>query len=307
MEKEAAAIVEALHYWRYLLLRRKFQWSQIRKVFYSCMTKVPDPKLKNDKIARWPIKLLQLIFNMKYRPGKENSVADTFSRIAAVNNPLSTFRELHENPCHSRMTRLAHFVRTRNLPFSHEQVKVVTDSRGSCQYFKPKFIKGEPGKLVQAILPFQKLNVDFKGPLPIYANGNSYLLTIIDEYTKFPFAFACQDMTTKTVIQSYNNLFSIFGMPDMVHTDRVNDFMSSDMKQYLHSKGVATSNTSRYNPSDNGQVEQLNGTLWKAIEVTLHSRKMKQSEWELVIPDAWHFIRSLFCMATNTTPYERGY
>ena len=67
-------------------------------------------------------------------------------------------------------------------------------------------------------------------------------------------------------------------MPDMIHTDKANDFMISNMKQYLHCKGVATSNTSRYNPHGNGQVGQLNGTLWKAIEVTLHSRKMKLSK-----------------------------
>ena len=41
----------------------------------------------------------------------------------------------------------------------------------------------------------------------------------------------------------------------MIHTDRANDFMSSDMKQTLQSKGVATLNTSRYNPWGNGQVE----------------------------------------------------
>ena len=46
------------------------------------------------------------------------------------------------------------------------------------------------------------------------------------------------------------------------------------------------------------------GTLWKAIEVTLHSRKMKQLEWELVLPDALHSIRSLLCTAANTTPHE---
>ena len=58
----------------------------------------------------------------------------------------------------------------------------------------------------------------------------------------FPFAFAV--MTTKAIIQCYNKLFSIFGMSDMNHTDRANDFMSSDMKQFLHNNGMATSNTS---------------------------------------------------------------
>ena len=104
-------------------------------------------------------------------------------------------------------------------------------------------------------------------------------------------------MTSKTVTRCYNNLFSLFGMPDMVHTDRANDFMSAEMKQYLQSKGVATSNTSlfRYNLKGNGQVEKLNGTLWKAIKVTLHSRKMGQCGWESVLPDALHSIRLLLC------------
>ena len=83
-------------------------------------------------------------------------------------------------------------------------------------------------------------------------------------------------MTTKTVILCYNNLCTIFGMPDMIHTDSANDSMSSYMKQSLYSKGVATLNTSLYNPRSNGQMERLNGTQWKAIEVTLPSRKMKQ-------------------------------
>ena len=91
----------------------------------------------------------------------------------------------------------------------------------------------------------------------------------------------------------------------MIHMDRANDFISSDMKRYLHSKGMATSITCRYNPCGNGQVERLNGTLWKAIEVTLHSRKMKRSEWELVLLGTLHSIKSLLCTATNTTPHER--
>ena len=57
--------------------------------------------------------------------------------------------------------------------------------------------------------------------------------------------------------------------------------------------------TSRYNPRCNGQVEKLNGTIWKAIQVTLHSRNMKMSGWEAILPDALHSIRSV----TNATPH----
>ena len=37
----------------------------------------------------------------------------------------------------------------------------------------------------------------------------------------------------------------------------------------------------------------------------MHSRKLKTSDWESVLPDALHAIRSLLCTATNSSPHER--
>ena len=45
--------------------------------------------------------------------------------------------------------------------------------------------------------------------------------------------------------------------------------------------------------------------MWKGIQVTLHSCKMESSEWETILPDTPHSIRSLLRTATNTTPHER--
>lgn len=46
------------------------------------------------------------------------------------------------------------------------------------------------------------------------------------------------------------------------------------------------------------------GILWKAIQVTLHSRNMKLSYWEKVLPDALHAIKSLLC-TTNVALHDR--
>ena len=81
--------------------------------------------------------------------------------------------------------------------------------------------------------------------------------------------------------------------------------MSEELKSFLHSKGVATSRTTPYNPRCNGQVEKLNGTLWKAIQLSLKSRKLEINQWETVLYDALHAIRSLLCTETNCTPHER--
>ena len=81
--------------------------------------------------------------------------------------------------------------------------------------------------------------------------------------------------------------------------------MSQELKQYLHSKGIATSRTTSYNPEGNGQCERYNGIVWKAIQLSLFTKGDHISHWETAVPDALHSIRSLLSTATNCTPHER--
>ena len=53
--------------------------------------------------------------------------------------------------------------------------------------------------IIKVTQTFQQLNIDFTGPIPS-PSGNKYMLTIIDEYLLFPFAFPCNDMDSKTVL-----------------------------------------------------------------------------------------------------------
>ena len=43
--------------------------------------------------------------------------------------------------------------------------------------------------------------------------------------------------------------------------------MSTDLKKFSHSRGIATNRTTPYNPHVNGQCERYNGTIWKTIRL----------------------------------------
>ena len=81
--------------------------------------------------------------------------------------------------------------------------------------------------------------------------------------------------------------------------------MSAQLKDFLLQKGISSSRTTPYNPGGNGQVERLNGTLWKTVLLALKTRELPVSCWEDVLQDTLHSIRSLLCTATNATPHER--
>jgi len=111
-------------------------------------------------------------------------------------------------------------------------------------------------------------------------NHNKYLLTVIDEYSRFSFAFPSKDVSAATIISHLRTLFGLFGMPSYIRWDRGSGFISTELKSFLHQKGIATSRTksynliatsrtTSYNPEGNGLVERMNGTIWKAVTLAL--------------------------------------
>lgn len=305
VEKEAYAIVEALKKWRHYLVGRHFKLITDQKSVSFMFNNNTANKIKNEKIKRWQLELSCYKYDIIYRPGRENAVADTLSRICSVidgpaNNSL---RSLHNSLCHPGITRLYHWVRCKNLPFSLDDIKRITSSCPVCAELKPRFLKLS-GKLIKATAPFERLNIDFKGPVPSETR-NQYILTIVDEYSRFPFAFPCADMRASTVVKHLRYIFSIFGLPSYIHSDRGTSFISKELKNFLTNHGIATSRTTPYNPQGNGQIERYNGIIWKTITLALRSRNLNISKWETVLQDSLHSIRSLLCTATNTTPHER--
>jgi len=81
--------------------------------------------------------------------------------------------------------------------------------------------------LIKATHAWERLSIDFKGPVK---GANPYVLIIVDEYSRFPFAFACRDQLTPTVIKHLSSLFALFGYPQYIHSDRGSSFMSAALK-----------------------------------------------------------------------------
>ncbi|KAL7633690.1 UNVERIFIED_CONTAM: hypothetical protein RMT77_015644 [Armadillidium vulgare] len=305
VEKEAYAIVEALRKWKHYLMGHHFTLVTDQKSVSFMFDAKLSGKIKNEKVMRWRIELSPYDFDIIYRPGKDNIPADTLSRsLCASVDGTDSLLQLHNSLCHPEVARMAHFIRCKNLPYSVEDVKRMTKFCSICAECKPRFYKPPSSVLVKASSPFERLNIDFKGPLPS-SSCNKYMLTIIDEYSRFPFMYPCSDMSAKTVIRCLSQLFSIFGLPSYVHSDRGTAFMSQELKQFLHGFGVATSRTTPYNPQGNGQCERYNGIIWKTISLALKSRNLQVAQWEQVLPQALHSIRSLLTTSTNETPHER--
>jgi len=221
-------------------------------------------KIKNAKILRWPLELAELNFDIVYRAGKYNAAPDTLSRMYCPSLTEQTLYDIHAALCHPRVTRMIHFVKTKNLPYSVEDVRKMIAACRVCSEVKPRFHKPPGVPLIKATQPFERLSLDIK---------TKYILMVIDEFSRFPFAFPCANMENKTVIQCLTQRFSLFGMCSCIPSDNAASFTSREFLDFLHKFGISVSRTSVYNPRGNGQTERYNGIVWSAVTAALKSRK----------------------------------
>ena len=219
IEKEVQAIIESVRHWKHFLTGRHFTLTNDQKSVSYMFDQRHKGKIKNGKIMRWGLELSCFSFKINYRPGKDNIPPDTLSRATCAAATEESLYKLHESLCHPGVTKLNHFVRTKNLPYSLDEIKKITSQCPVCCECKPRYHHPEKVPLIKATQPFERINIDFKGPLPSN-NGNKFFLHVIDEHSRFSFVFPCPDVSTTTVIKCLTTLFSIFGMPAYVHSDR---------------------------------------------------------------------------------------
>jgi len=171
-------------------------------------------KIKNSKILMWRLELRQFHYEIRHKPSVENVAFDAFSKICAALNTSNSLAALHASLGHLGYVRFYHFIRASNLHFTSDETKAVCSKCQVCAEIKPCFYRREPASLIKATNAWDRLSIDFKGPVK---GPKPYLLVVIDEHSRFPFAFPSKKMTAEVVADCFSTLFSVFGFPTYIH------------------------------------------------------------------------------------------
>ena len=302
VEKEAVAIMDVMRKWSYLLHGKRFTLITDQRAVSFMFDPRRLGKIKNMKIQTWRAELGNFDYEIQHRPGKLNLAPDALSRLSYLGTLVPDLVKIHEQLGHPGISRLSHFVKCKNLPYSVEEVKRVCTNCRVCAEIKPRYFHKPPETLIKSTRPWERISVDFKGPVE---GKHKYVLFVIDEFSRYPFAFPCNDISSSTVIQCLSQLFCLFGFPACIHSDRGSAFISKDLKQYLNSRGIATTTSTPYHPTGNAQCERINQTIWRTLLLLLRTHKQPNACWEALLLEALHAVRSLLCTVTNSTPHER--
>ena len=152
--------------------------------------------------------------------------------------------------------------------------------------------------------PWERVGLDFVGPLPKSKSGHAYILFCCDYLTKFVVSSSTSDMTAETVIRFFEEkIIPIFGAPRMVISDLGSAFKSNKFRGYMNRKNIKWTPSSGYHPQTNGLCERNNATIMDAMNAILHDNKLKTQFWDLNLPEVTHHFNCTTHEITGFTPY----
>ena len=122
------------------------------------------------------------------------------------------------------------------------------------------------------------------------SNSCSYILTIIDSYTRYLAAIPIKDATVTTVIDAFLlGYLSHFEVPQVITTDQGAQFESHLFSQFLLFIGCQRNRTVSYHPQCNGLIENSHRRLKAALRMQVN-------------PQHWYYNMPLVFLSIRNTP-----
>ncbi|KAL4103302.1 hypothetical protein QTP88_018679 [Uroleucon formosanum] len=150
--------------------------------------------------------------------------------------------------------------------------------------------------------PFEKIFLDIVGPLVTTLSGNTYILTLQDDLTKYSMGIALPNHQANTIAEAFvTNFVCTHGIPQTILTDQGTDFLSKIFTEVCKLLQINKINTSPFHPQTNGSLERSHRTL---TEYLRHYVDKKLNNWDEYLPYAFFVYNSTEHTSTGYQPYS---
>ena len=319
-EKECYAIFYSLVKFEYLL----------RDVHFCIRTDHKNLTFLNEsanpKVNRWKMKIQHFDFDIEYIPGPDNLVADSFSRLIDYNE--IKYNELNKQDgdninIHEINVILDPFKLStevyKNISLVHNSVaghhgveltlKKLKDNNFNWLHMREhikKFIKQCPCCQKMSVIktpvhthpfttatyePMERLNIDTIGPLEEDEFGNSYIIVIVDCFTRFIELFAVKDTSANLTANVLLNHFGRFGCPHQLLSDNGSQFVNNIIEELIKLIGTQFITTLAYSKEENAIVERANKEVLRHLRAIIFDKNIVH-KWSKCLPFIQRIINS---------------
>nr|GEW51010.1 reverse transcriptase [Tanacetum cinerariifolium] len=281
--------------WRHYLFGRKFRVFTDQRSLKHLLTQV----VQSPEQYKWASKLLGYDFEVHYKPGKENRVADALSRIEesqllSFSTPVfPRLQELHEYYTNSQAGREFMSRVTQQdddaLPGHHIHDGLVYIHDGL-------FIPDIPSLRLKLLNEFHSTTI----------GRHSAIWLIVDRLTKFAHFIALPPHYTAASLATLflNNIYRLHGLPKTILSDRDPIFLSRFWKELFGKIGTKLLHSSAYHPQTDGQTEVVNRCLESCLRCFVCD---EPHNWNKYIYLAEFWYNTSYHSAIEMTPFQALY
>jgi len=145
---------------------------------------------------------------------------------------------------------------------------------------------------------WERISIDITGPHPRSKHGNVFLLTVMDNFTKWADALPIPNHTAVTVARVlFNRVFVYMGMPLQLLSDQGPEF--EKFQEFCRWMDIEKLRTTPYKPSTNGMIERYHRSLNSIIAKIICEN---QKDWCEKAPIATAAYRASVHEATGYSP-----
>ena len=208
----------------------------------------------------------------------------------------------HDNNGHIGFDKTYESIRGKYFwPRMYADLSEYVNSCVDCQQTKrPVHSKKAPLKSLPVEDVFARFHLDYLGPLPP-SNGYRYLLVAIDSTSLYPEIHptkTCDAEETARIL--YEQVFSRYGCPLSILTDRGACFRSTLVTALCKLFKVKQIFTSSYHPQTNSRAENMNSIILKSLRIYCKD----QADWSNIIPAILWSYHASTTTSTGFSPFE---
>ena len=149
--------------------------------------------------------------------------------------------------------------------------------------------------------------IDLIGPLPTTEDGNRYILSIIDHFSKYAHTAAIHSRRTEIILEHLEKACAILGHPKRILSDNAREFNNEVCQKWAEQKRLTKDSRlqwvhgSPYHPQSQGAVERFNQTLISKLKKL---SEFREDIWDRQLQAATKAYNNSLNRAIDCAPVE---
>ena len=148
-------------------------------------------------------------------------------------------------------------------PGVDKQIKELAKNCDACQRIQGKPQTAPLHLWLPCTRPWERIHIDFAGPFE-----NLMFLIVVDAFSKWPEVVIMRSTTSEKTIEVLRNLFSRYGLPQILVSDNGPQFTSTEFQTFMKMNGIHHKFSCPGQPATNGQAERFVQSMKQGLKAS---------------------------------------